>query len=338
MNQTPKIKRVVVCFILGVVMSVSVFFLINSSGSKYVKVQTNKLVQNAFYAPLKVEMFTEGKIPCFNVEIENNKLLFRLDLGSNGEITILEEFLQKIKEKSFLTTQSSCGMKGNIYTIDVYKIPKMKMGSITFSPVKMSQENLNFNEESLLNIQKDSSLPVVAGTIGWKIFNQTALLLDLGSSMIAVCDSIGTFVNQGYSLEKFTKIPMIDDSQLIEFDTVTAQGPLRCMLDTGCTINFLNSNNVQGESFSQMIQEEKNYTKFSSLKMNKTEFGPIEFCKIPIQLPCQIEAILSMDFLKDHIVLIDFNNRQIYLSKKWNMRRIRMQLLEWYKGSVASSL
>jgi hypothetical protein len=157
---------------------------------------------------------------------------------------------------------------------------------------------------------------VVAGTIGWRIFNKMTLLLDLKSSMIAVCDSIETFKNQGYSLEKFTKVSMLEDSQHIEFETMTSRGPLRCILDTGCTINFLNSDKVKGKTLNKMIRKDKNFKTFSSVKINETEFGPIEFCKIPIKAPYHLDAILGMDFLTDHVVFIDFKNRQIYFSKK----------------------
>jgi hypothetical protein len=192
----------------------------------------------------------------------------------------------------------------------------MKMGPIAFSPLKLSKENAQFNEEILLNIKKDTSLPAIFGTIGWRIFNRTGLLLDLGHSTIAVCDSVETFKNQGYSLEHFTKVPMLDDCQLIEFETMTSKGPLRCILDTGCTLNFLNSNKVKGKTISKMLRKDKNYKTFSSFKINETKFGPIEFCKIPIKLPYHLDAILGMDFLTDHVVFIDFNNRQIYFSKR----------------------
>ncbi|MGD0665104.1 MAG: hypothetical protein ABSA17_05175, partial [Rhabdochlamydiaceae bacterium] len=308
MSRTPKIKWILgICIVLGVLIFSVFCFFKDPHSSKYAIVHADKLAKDAYYVPLKVEVFTEGKVPCFNVEIENNKLLFRLDLGSDGYISILDEFLLKIKDKTFFNTKSTCGLKGNIYTNDVYDIPKMKLGPITFSPMRLSKEDAQFNEETLFNFKRDPSLPVIAGTIGWRIFNQTALLLDLGCSTIALCNSIETFKNQGYSVEKFTKVPMLDDRELIEFEIMTSKGPLRCVLDTGCTINFLNSNKVKGKTFSKIVRKEKNYKKISSVKINDREFGPIEFCKIPIKLPFHVDAILGMDFLTNHVVFIDFN-------------------------------
>ena len=147
------------------------------------------------------------------------------------------------------------------------------------------------------------------------LFNQYTLFLDLDHSTITICDSIETFREKGnHLLSTFTKIPFLDDRNLIEFIAMSPDGPLRCFLDSGCTFNHINVENLDNKPLDEMVQNEENFVDYLTFQIEGKDFGPITFRPFPIKLPIHIEAILGMEFLSEHLVFIDFKNRYIYIA------------------------
>jgi len=296
--------------LLGILLTVVLgFWLFRDSGvSSYARVSFSE--NQTFYAPIRIEKFTSGKIPCIDVEIEGQKLAFRLDLGFNEPSSMQKHILRALQQKTYLSKHFSCGVQGNIYPVDVYALPPLKIGGHIFTNMTVSEEVDKLNEEKIILPQENAF--EIAGKIGWPLFRQSALLLDLGKSTLALCDSKETFLKLGYSLDRFTKVVFSDHPQLIEFDISSSRGPLHCILDSGCTFNFLNRSKLKDESLETIIKKNKKFQKVRSFKISGKEFGPLEFFKMPISLPIHVDAILGMEFLETHVVFIDFINRVIY--------------------------
>jgi hypothetical protein len=313
MSQTPKKKWMLYSILfLGVLIASFVWFF-KDSGSMYARVQYE---DTAFYIPTVINQYSAANIPRINVEIEGKEYLLDLDLGFHGDSILNPSVLSEIKEKTFVHSTFLYGIRGKKYDRDIYKIPKMKIGKITFSNLHISSENEESTNDSVINMQEDDIDPDYVGRLGWKIFRSGSLLLDLGKSTIAVCDNIDTFLKQGFSLKKFTKVPMLEGGEHIEFYAKTPKGVLRCALDTGATLNFLKCENPKNERIEDVIKKKRSLKKFTSFQIENTNFGSIYFHRLPISMPPGIDAILGMDFLTDHVVFIDFKNRQIYFSKK----------------------
>lgn len=298
--------RVIILGILSII-AFSCLWIFKSFGP------LDKTKNSAFLVRVPVALFAPGHIPCFNVEIEGKTFLTELDLGFNGDSSILGTILQGIVEKSFVTRSSICGLRGSKDQVDVYRIPKIKLGEITFSNLILEEESELLRQEAALVKEKKSPNYSIQGKLGWALFNRTSLFLDLGNSHIAICDSIETFNKQG-CLEEFTKVPLLLDRNLIEFETRTPDRPLRCLLDTGCTSNLINRDNPLEESLENMIRNEKNFVKFSTFQIGGKNLGTITFRPFPLKLPVYIEAVLGMEFLLKHRVFIDFKNHEIYFS------------------------
>ncbi len=297
----------------GVILAVSLFWLFPFLKKKQLPPLPSAKAEGAFlFIPIQVLGFSEDNIPCFNVNIESNKFIFKLDLGLNSAASISGEFLPKINEKAFVKTSMKAGFRGNFYEVNTYQIPKFTIGMLDFHPILLVEENKLLQAESQIGKQKKESLGPIAGKIGWKVFEKTGLFLDFRHSMIIVCDSAETLEKQGYSLGAFTKIPIIKEHDLIEFDVPASRGTLRCLLDTGCSHNFIHAGNGRNKSLERMITKKK---RISSFMIGGEDFGPVIFSKLSIQCPFHIDAILGMEFMLNHVVFIDFVKSEVYFSK-----------------------
>lgn len=99
--------------------------------------------------------------------------------------------------------------------------------------------------------------------------------------------------------------------KLIAFDVETEKGKLHCVLDTGCTRNFLNAD---VEIPDEKVNTLENTVEFSAFKINSVDLGRMEFKRLPIKLPIKVDAVLGMDFIYYRQIFIDFSKRKIYFS------------------------
>src|SRR5579862_1830506 len=215
----------------------------------------------------------------------------------------------------------------------MFELPKIKIGMMKFFPVPAEEENLEHEEDIILYESNDESSLHFVGTIGWRLFQHFNVLLDCEHSLIALCDSLETLKRRGYLVETFIEAPLLLDRGFIEFEATTELGPLRCLIDTGCTLNMLNKNfdtlndhKIFGpdndDQYHILNPENKNLMHFdvintceaSSFKIDGNEFGPIHFNKI--QSPLDIDAIIGMDFIDEHLIFIDFIDKKIYFLRK----------------------
>jgi len=140
------------------------------------------------------------------------------------------------------------------------------------------------------------------------------VLVDIKNSSIAICDSIETLGKQGYRIENFVKIPLLSNQGVAEFMASICDRSIRCVLDTGCTLNLMNADLEDKQSFEQTIWDEKN-TRNATIRIDAQEFDSMPFLHIPIKTPIPIDAVLGMTFFANHIVFIDFVNKTIYLAE-----------------------
>jgi len=76
-----------------------------------------------------------------------------------------------------------------------------------------------------------SPSPREPGRLGWQLFYNANLLIDVNHSTIAFSDSIETLEKYGYSSSDFVQTPLFLERGVVEFDVDTSNGLVRCMLD-----------------------------------------------------------------------------------------------------------
>lgn len=266
-----------------------------------------------FYEKISSVYFQDSSLPCLKVKIEEKYFPVLLDIGFQGTVSLRERDFKQIGEKSYKETASMYGFRGNLHKQEIYKIPKINIGDLTFHNPTLAKANpLLLDEGNIF----EGSLPEDTGLIGLLLFKNTALYLDLCNSHVAICDSISTFEDKEGPLDAFTKIPLLSTSKFVEFSVMTEEGLLQCLLDSGATSNFIHRENYPDPTFEELLLNRRPHVHFSKFKIEGRDFGPTSFFPLQMKMPSQVQAILGMEFLLQHRVLIDFKNRHIYLASR----------------------
>lgn len=266
--------------------------------------------KHGYFVPVNIAKFNRGGIPCIEGKIEGQSVCMGVDLGFRGEVALLGEVLDKLPNKSYVKDRKMYGFKGEKYLTPVYKIPKVQIGSATFHNLLTQKERIDFQKDATILKDGVKPSPASPGRIGWKFFRKTNLLLDLGKSQIAICNSVETFERQGYSTEKMVKVPLLLERGLVEIEGITSIGKMRFLLDTGCTCNHWHE---EGAKPADVWNDSSLMN--CSLKIGDSNFGSTKFRKIAINLPIHIDAILGMEFFKEHLVYLDFQNKCAYIQR-----------------------
>jgi len=268
----------------------------------------------AYFDVCMIKKWTEAHCPCLPIEIEDKSMFAKLDLGFRGDISMISSELDQIKEKKFLGSQTMYNFRGDANDKKLFRIPKIRISNRLIND-SCVQEATQSNENQTIFAQEGYQPVPASAKIGWKIFQNLNLLLDLKNEKIAFCDSLSTLQKQGYATEHFVQAPLIIERGLIEVIVDTNIGSLRCILDTGSTVNILNRDNEKNKSMEELLWSPENYLTVTTFQVNQQEFGPITFRQIPVQMPIHIDAILGMDFFSEHVVFLDFSHNLVYFVK-----------------------
>lgn len=275
--------------------------------------------RNSYFIEAPITKLSSIDCPCIDVEIDSKQLSMELDLGFRGDLSIEEDHIDLVSEKSFISERIIHGIRGKQYSVKVYRVPKAKIGKMTFIQPRLEEGSREFTKNSTFVQNGGEPSPREPGRLGWELFYNVNLLIDIKNSKIAFCDNLNTLRERGYDVDSFISTPLFLEQGMVEFDTETPAGPLRCMLDTGATWNFLNTEIEEGRIFDQVVWDPENVLDYTHFKIDGKDFGPIAFHRIPIKIPVHIEAILGMEFFQDTLVFLDFSNKTAYFAKDHQM-------------------
>ena len=302
-------KRKSAFFLLSLLGILSISYVwISKSFRKEIPIQEPrhfKYQQAHYFASIPISKFTAANQPCLAVQFNDETVSVMLDLGFRGHISFSSDFLDRIKHKKYLRSKKMYGALGHEYEEKLYEGPTMHIGPLSFSGLLIHEHSDKFHENATLFIKEGEMLSTPEpGRVGWELFENTNLLLDLKNSKIAFCDSLDTLKNRGYPTESFIKTALLVERGLVECEAESPERPLLCMLDTGATCNVVNSE----KSIDSTVE-------YTSLKIGGQEMGPITFHCFPIKMPIHIEAILGMEFFQNHVVFLDFAENSVYFLK-----------------------
>jgi hypothetical protein len=152
------------------------------------------------------------------------------------------------------------------------------------------------------------------GVIGRALLSQFNLLLDFSKSVIFVTDQIHYLDALGYHLEKFIKIPFERQKGSIIFPIDLDIGEKKFILDTGCTTSIINSSLLSDQKFDKALYGIPIFTT-SKFSIGAHDFGMMDLLLVKIFTAGILDGILGMDFLKTHVVYIDFDKKLIYMKQ-----------------------
>jgi hypothetical protein len=271
--------------------------------------------KTAFFVSVPITKFSSIQSPCLDVDMDEVTFSMELDLGFRGDLSISQNLINDIPSKTFVYTKPMHGIRGTEYPTNFYRIPKITIGSMSFIQATLEEETTAFIKDSVFVQNGKEPSPPEPGRLGWELFYHTNLLIDAKHAKIAFCDSLQTLKQEGYAIENFVKTALILDRGCVEFEAKTPKGTLRCLLDTGATLNMLNSQTAQGDTIEEAIWKSENDLEYASFQIDSHDLGPVSFRQVPLKTALPIEAILGMQFVQDHLIFLDFSGGVVYFAK-----------------------
>ncbi len=263
----------------------------------------------AYFFNIPVDISLRSGTPYTEVEIEGEVYYVLVDLGSRFPLSLRKDILEKL-DKSPYGTAKWRDVFGVGYEEPAYIIPKIIVGDMIFDNIIANEKefNLVYSPDGNLTCSETD------GVLGRAILSRFNLLLDFSKSIIFATDVYCYLGTMGYHLEKFVKIPFKRPDGGIIFPIDLDIGTVQFALDTGCTMSVLDSSLVSDKEldigpFSFPIY------KSSRFRMGDFDFGGTELHCLNIFKSEVLNGILGMDFLKTHVVYIDFDEQFIYISK-----------------------
>lgn len=302
----------------SILIIASILFVSSCSHSESNQSAQNPTVvtqKKSFFFSVPITKLTETQCPCINAEIESQSFLMKLDLGFSGHVSIQDDQLDLIAEKNFLCEKKIRGARNKRYSTTVYQIGRAKIGKMTFLKPQLQTNSQEFLHDATFAMNQTNSIAKEIGTLGWELFQNTNLLIDIAKKRIAFCNSLDALEQEGYPIENFAKTPIILENGLVKFYLDTPEGTLLSTIDTGSTWNIINRDLPNNQSLDSFLCDPENIVELSCCKINEFDFGVTKFHAFPIKMAAQVDTILGMSFIKKHAVFFDFINGIIYIEK-----------------------
>lgn len=256
-----------------------------------------------------------ASVPLIEVDIQDEKHFLKIDLGSKFQLTLNKRIINQLNKKNAGTLLSR-DMHGNSYEAPAYLIPMIKIRDLSFKDVMVNEESDDFIVNTTFwtdpNRSKDSFENQI-GAVGRGLLKNRHLLLDFYNSRIIISNDIKQLKRAGYHLKEFNKC-LFEVGRTGAIVTVNTDiGKAKLSIDTGSTVSFIRTSFLSNDT-----SENKKYglpiVTTSTFEIAGKDFGTMDLYlqNITPELS-EIDGILGMDFLKTHVVYIDYQDKIVYV-------------------------
>jgi hypothetical protein len=257
-----------------------------------------------------------ARIPCLQAEVEGISFLAQLDMGFAGVLSLPKDLLEQLTHKSDAGTVLFTGIRGKKYETQVFTIPELHIGDLTLVNLPAEESNVEFEWDTNLKTPIKPKSSDLKARIGWQAFLGTVVLIDLHKSVAVCCDSIKTLQEKGYPTSQFVSIDLAEE-QLVGFEAGIGNRKVKCIVDTGCTLNLIRSRSGPSDAFTEQTEsgciDFDNPLPPTTLSIAGHYLGPCTFHEAHLPILIDAEAILGVNFLETQIVCIDFIHNKLFL-------------------------
>lgn len=254
--------------------------------------------------------FSSANLPITSVEIEEKKYYLEIDIGSKYALTLHGTSLSEIKNKKNLNKLSWKDFKGNSYSAYSYRLPKVTLKDIVVKDVIACTSNVNYENNTSLFGNPNTGIND-AQRIGRPFLSTFKLLLDFKNSRMFISNDIKKLKALGFDVSNFKKIPMKIGKTGAIIQIKTDFGIKKLSIDTGSTITSLRKNDQL--KFTKSNHDVPILTSKKFVIEGK-DFGNQDFYLLAITPELnEVDGFLGMDFLKNHVVYIDFPGKMVYI-------------------------
>ncbi|PCI77098.1 hypothetical protein COB21_03460 [Candidatus Aerophobetes bacterium] len=266
-----------------------------------------------YYTSVPIQLTAYGQ-PYVDVNIEGQNYPFLLDLGSRMEIKLYSDTLKNLR-KSLHGNHHWRNSRGIQLEIPSYKLNKIKIGNLTFKNPIAAEFPKSSPTEYLVWKHTPPTPAEKVGSLGLALLHKTNLLLDINTSKLILTNNFNKLKTDGYDISTFSPIPFeLASPSGIFLKIDTDVGLLRLLLDTGCSRtvihDFFHPEGIEKQTDSH------GYTIFTSkeFNINGIDFGHQKlYCLHMIKNVNNYDGFLGMDFIKNHIMYIDFISKTLYI-------------------------
>jgi hypothetical protein len=262
----------------------------------------------SYFSVLNVQ-YTDCNMPTTKIIIEDKTYTVGIDLGSKKPLFLSRDNLHKLQKNELKEKFKWRDFKGNHYSSNDYSLPKVKLGNIILKKINVSEGS----EECEKNTKIAGNPELFTQSIGRPIFEKFKILLDFKNNRIILSNDIKRLKKMGFDISSFLKVPCKMGRTGLILNVETDFGKKKLSIDTGATFTFIRN-----------LKEFKNFQQKHELPFLRTEkffienlnfgFREIFLFDLTPELN-EIDGFLGMDFLKNHVMYIDFPNKIVYLKK-----------------------
>lgn len=259
------------------------------------------------YAKIPVHYNPVSDIPLIELEIESKKYVVELDSGGQHYIALQKRCLDQIIDKESVGSSTYYDMCGKVYEKPIFQVPRIQINNFKAYPIRIVQEDLEFLSKGSYIVAEDpevvqKAIEEIDGRVGSYFLSAFCMLLDLPHSVIYICRDQRSLPKE-VALEGFTEVPLFSEDWpvvLIE----TEHGCKKALIDTGCSWSLW-----RGEENEKLVP-----LPINRLKIGALDFGSHEFTMFPFTEKTGVDAILGLDFIKNHRIFIDLKGRRALIS------------------------
>jgi hypothetical protein len=259
--------------------------------------------------------FSHADTPILSVDIEGQICPMEFDLGSKYSLSLDENLLKKInKQNKGLVKWRD--FRGDPHETSTYLIPKVNVCGFVWTDVTVREINaqtkaatyLWCNEQTTEIDQKEEM-----GKIGWPLLEQTNLCLDLSQGAIFSCNSLEILQRKGICPKELVQVPFHFERGVMLVQAETDIGTLNLAIDTGASFTLVRPAFVKNLIFQNDFRG-LSFCTISRFAFEGKSFGKLNLYPFDVAPQFQeMDGILGMDFLKNHIIYIDYKEKIIYI-------------------------
>jgi hypothetical protein len=304
-----KVKKTRFFAVLGLVCLATLFVVLKFFHT------SSQLIQ----IPLKT---TSAGTPSMVTEIGKEKYTLAFDLGSKFLLSLSKNVLDSITNKTLHETVQWRDVQGKTYEGPSYLIPQISIDGLILNNVVAKQEDDSFTSNTTLwDDNKEVFIDERSGTLGRQLLDKTNILIDFPHATMFASNNKTALKKAGFFLDKMVPIPFETGPKgIIILNVNTDAGILHLALDTGATITIVRSSRVQDQT---CIKNDRGFFDFitSRFSIGNNDFGKQRLLLYDITPELkEIDGLLGMDFLKHHVLYIDYQNKILYLDPPLNNR------------------
>lgn len=254
---------------------------------------------------IPVHFLSCSDAPMVHVNIEGSEYVLMLDLGANIHLILKDRVLQKLEHKEPVGTSFTTDIQGNKYAQPKYQLRSYQIGNFNIKNPTASEESIFFVKTGsrLFPSKNDrrinQKIEQVDGKVGSEFILSSgqACFLDMSRSLLYIGDTLQDLIDLS-CLTEFQKQPLEIENGCLCVNIQTNEGMKRFLLDTGAERSAIKKK-PSDPKLIKIYLEDLGLWKFFTLNF-------------PEGLP-PFDGILGIDFLKKHIVILDFLDRKIYI-------------------------